>query len=39
MLDHWHISSKKIAYSFNECVKMTKELYFADTLISKCKIQ
>ena len=34
MLDHQHILSKKIVYLFNECVKMTKELYFVDTLVS-----
>ena len=25
---------KKIVYLFNECVKMTKELYLADTLVN-----
>ena len=34
MLDHSHILSKKIVYLFNKCVKMTKELYFVDTLVS-----
>ena len=34
MLDHLHILSQRIVYLFNECVKMTKELYFADTSVS-----
>ena len=34
MPDHGHILSKEIVYLFNECIEMTKEQYFDDTLPS-----
>ena len=34
MQDHYHILLKKIIYLFSKCVKMAKELYFIDTLVS-----